>query len=455
MISSGWQSWFAAGGEKHREPDPEDSIKRLKEYEKNKNRLMDTGAHVLYELAALDPDDCYIEELRQQEIMRINQESVVAGADMCGPFFHNEPPKNSLLTNQPSIWAGSMLFTRQHLPFPLDKSASGTAITGLPGCGKTTLAMILAIQWVLASTLVIVWDLKRTWRKLSYLPFFADKVIILSIMDFFWSLLQPPPGTTAHEWANRLTKVFSQAYSRISAQRVLREIIDKLQAVCPPNFWSTPQMWIDALKAMRATSSRDREYITSLLWAISDLTLHLPCFNFVSSNFPQCLIDQPGRLVVVEDIGLPIQHWNFVISLLLEYIFTYRLNNPGRCDFDIVAVLEDCTSLLDVGQDQATPGGVSLLAQHLNLSREVRTGIVVPCHSLSQISPKICCNIENYFCCSLRGDDTRVAQQVLGLTPEAASYLRVNPRGTACALVPSIWPLPLMIEFPPIMEHLK
>jgi hypothetical protein len=95
MISSEWQSWFAAGGEKRREPDPDASMKRLKEYEKYKNRLMDTGAHVLYELAALDPDDCYIEELRQQEIMRINQNGVVASADVCGPFITTNRRKMS------------------------------------------------------------------------------------------------------------------------------------------------------------------------------------------------------------------------------------------------------------------------------------------------------------------------------------------------------------------------
>jgi hypothetical protein len=236
---------------------------------------------------------------------------------------------------------------------------------------------------------------------------------------------------------------------------VLREVIDNLLTICPRNCWPVPKWLVDRLKAVRATRSRDREYITGLLWAITDLARHLPCFDFVSSNFPQCLVDQPGRLVVIEDVGLPVQHWNFVICLLLEYIFTYRRNNPDRCTFDIVNVIEDSTSLCDSGQDRATPGGVSLLAQHLNLCREMRTGIAVSCHSLGQISPKIRCNIENYFCCSLRGDNLGLAQQVLGITQEQAEFLRVNPRGTACALIPSVWPLPVMIGFLPIMEYLK
>jgi len=95
------------------------------------------------------------------------------------------------------------------------------------------------------------------------------------------------------------------------------------------------------------------------------------------------------------------------------------------------------------------------VAQNLNTSREMRIALWPICHSLSQISRKILPNIESFFVCSLRGDDLRFAQQILGIRPETAEFMRVNPRGTACALVPSVWPLPVMVSFPPLKESLK
>ena len=86
---------------------------------------------------------------------------------------------------------------------------------------------------------------------------------------------------------------------------------------------------------------------------------------------------------------------------------------------------------------------------------ELRIKVKAISHSLRQISPKILPNIDSYFICSLRGDNLKLAQQILGVTHEQAELLRVNPLGTACALVPSVWPLPVMITFPPLPESFE
>lgn len=400
----------------------------------------------------IEPNDLYLQEYFGQLLGR-RLESATETEDV---FYAKYPPKRAQLTDEPAIWAGCMGFTGDSLPLPLSRSSSGTAITGLPGAGKTTLAMILVVLLVLAGALVIVWDIKGTWLKLLNVASLGGRLIALSIRNFMRAVLQPPPGTTAHEWANRFTNVFAQAYGRVSAQRILREVIDELLSVCPPGYWPTPKMIIDRLKSFPGKSLRDREYVSSVLWALVDMVNHFPgVFSYTSSDMSERLFSEGGRLFIVEDCGLPVQHWNFAFCLETEYVFTLQRNNPDQRKFDIVMLLEDSTSLLDPGQDQATPGGVSLLAQNLNTCREMRIGIMPICHSLGQISPKVRCNIENYFCCSLRGDNLGLAQQVLGITAEQAEFLRVNPRGTACALIPSVWPLPVLIGFPPIMEHLK
>ena len=445
MFQNEWKNWFGSGGHKSVR-DNNTNPGQPRRHEDYRFRLSEIGGDLLKELTALDPQDYDLAELCGMAEAQIAQEQEALGNSL----YLNHPPRGTRLTTEPAIWAGRM-FSGDGLPIPESRRSCGMAITGLPGCCKTTLAMLLAIQFVMTGALVLVWDIKGTWRKLLNLVPLADRIIVPPITDWMWSLLQPPPGTTAQEWANRFTNVLAQAYGRISAQRMLREVIDDLLAVCPEGCWPTPQMLIDRLKALRTKGPRERDYATSLLYVISDMAQHLPCFEYTSSSFPQCLL-KPGQLVIAEDIGLPIQHWNFLICLLQEYIFSYRHNNPDQRKYDIIHLLEDSTAMLDSASDRNNPSGVSLIAQNLNVSREMRITFWPICHSLSQISRKLLPSIESFFVCSLRGDDLRFAQQILGIRAETAEFMRVNPRGTACALVPSVWPLPVLISFPPLRE---
>lgn len=395
----------------------------------------------------INPNDVYLQEDFIQ-LLRKRVETI----GQAGPLYLNCPPKGAILTEGSAIGTG-LLQTDDTFPFPHNRVSAGTLITGLPGSCKTTLAMILIVQLILSGVQAIVWDIKATWRKLSYFPHLAERVIVLSVNNIILALLQPPPGTSQHEWTNRFVKVFAQSYRRISAQRVLRQVIDELLTFCPPGCWPTPNLIIDRLKKLQLKNFREKEYISSILWTLIDLDNHFPhSFEYTSSNFFEELFNMPGKLIIIEDEGLPIHHWNFLISLFDEWVFTYRKNNPQARNYDILNVLEDSTSLLDAARDRETPGGVSQVAQNLNLSREMRIGKFLISHSLKQVSPKILPNIESYFVCTLRGDDTRLAQQLLGISPEQTEFMRTNPRGTACALIPAIWPLPVLINYPRLPE---
>ena len=216
-------------------------------------------------------------------------------------------------------------------------------------------------------------------------------------------------------------------------------------------------MIIQSLDTFPCHSFKEREFIAGLRWLFIDLINHFGPGNmsYTYSNMLQHIFSQGGRLFIIEDIGLPIPHWNFSICLPLEYLLSMRINNPQLRAFDVIVILEDSTSLFDPAQDLISPSGVSILAHNLNIFRELRIGIVPICHSLSQISRKVLVNIENYFCCSLRGDNLHLAQQILGISSQQAEFLRVNPRGTACTLTPSVWPYPVLIEYPDFMEQLK
>ena len=453
MFGSWWQNNGVANGEQVGQDQPRITPAHFEQLvDKYKFRLIENGGQVLCDLAALDPCDSDLLELLSLNIQQIDQQAR-ASED---PLWLNSPPKGNNLTDEQAIWAGGMS-SGDGLPLPTSRSVSGVGITGPPGSCKSTWAMILVIQLVLAGALVIVWDIKGTWQKLLNFPLLAGRVVVLQIRDLMLSLLEPPPGIEINEWANRFTNVFAQVYGRISAQRIFRQAISELLTHCPPGAWPTPKMLINYLKSLMSAvkTYREKEYVASILWVLVDLVNHFPdSFEFTSSDFFQKMFSQSGRLIIIEDCGLPTHHWNFPICLSTEWIFALRRNYPHLRQFNIIQVLEDSTSLLDAARDRETPGGVSMIAQNMNICREMRVGILPICHSIGNISPKILPNLESLFVCSLRGEDLRIAQQVLGISREQAESLRVNPRGTACALVPSVWPLPVMISFPPLPESL-
>lgn len=410
-----------------------------------------TDMRLLEILAGLTPEDNklreYISFVGQQQV------SQLTGIEN-DPFIENYPPLDTVLTDGRFINIGQMA-TDDTLPFPLDKVAAGTIVVGLPGSGKTNLSKIKIVQLVSSDICVVVWDTKGTWKNLAQIPELQNKTIVLKPNDIKWSLLQPPPKTSLHEWANRITNLIAQAYERISAQRMLREVIDELLKDSSDKCYPTPRVLIQKLNSLKLKNFKDKDYASSLLWVLKDIDQHFQdCFEYTQSDFADRLFSQSGRLIIVENQGMPIQHWNFLVCLFEEYNFVARKNNSNARNFDILHVLEDSTSLIDPARDRSTPGGVSLIAQNLNLCREMRIGMMIICHSLQQVSPKVMNNIDSFFVCSLRGDNVSLASQILGLTPQQAQYMRINPRGTTCALIPSVWPRPVLIKVPCLVENL-
>ena len=410
--------------------------------------VLDPHTRGLIEILNLNPTDSHAQELLEIQI----QAAEVNAESLNDPLIQNCPSQGSLQITEPSICMGQMS-TGESLPWPISRVPSGGLISGPPGSTKSTLIIWGAMQMVLCGLLVLVFDIKGTWRRLADYSLLAGKVTVFTVRDLTLSLLQPPSGVEQNEWHNRFTRVFALAYGRFSAQRLLRDIIERVSASCPRGIYLTPRILIDQLENFKARNAREREYVPSLLWVLKDMLNHFKdVFEYTSSDFFEKLFGQPGRLVIIEDCGLPAEHWNFLVAFFLEWIFAFRRNNPIQRQFEIAFILEDSTSLLDAQRDRETPGGVSLIPQNLNLSREMRIAIIPVVHSLRQISPKIVADIESFFVCSLRGDDIYLAQRILGITAQQAEALRVNPRGTACALCPSVWPHAVMIHYPPLPE---
>jgi hypothetical protein len=390
------------------------------------------------------PEDPYLQDLFQLQMQNQMGRALVAQ----DPFYANYPPVGTILTTGDVVDVGVMP-TGDPLKMPVARARCNIAILGRTGSGKTTLAEYLVSQLVGKGFCVIVFDQKRRWRRLLRNPALQGKVVVLRIEHLKFVFLKPPPGGEEQSWANIITRVTAEAYGRVYAQRLLREVIDEVLALKKAGYWPTLKSLIHKLRAFKPGQGyREAGYRESVLWTLIDIKNILgTAFRFRDSDFMERLL-MPGRLVVVEVPGLPTAHLAFLISYMQQWCFHHRLQNPSARNLPLLFVLEDATSLLDVQRDRETPGGTSLLAEGTLLSREQNFGAIFILHGVTSVSPKILQNCESFFVCASQGEDDRVLQRLLGTTPETTAAIRLLRPGQEVASIPNIWPLPVLVTSP-------
>ncbi|MFH1022510.1 MAG: hypothetical protein V1809_03915 [Planctomycetota bacterium] len=328
-------------------------------------------------------------------------------------------------------------------------------VFGPNGSGKTMFTMMLVLQLLflgMRGSVVLVFDLKRTWRNLLTLPYpwLQNKVFVFSADDFMHAFLEPPRGVPVNKWANISNHILAQSYKIVSAQRLLREILQRLYDAMQPGRWPTLSEAEEAIRAFRPShGTREAEYRESVLWMLCDIRNHFgnALTNYRSSNFFEKMFTPPA-IHVVEVGDLPPIHVSFLINTVIEWITYFRDYNPLSKNFNVVIVIEDGTAVLDARNDLDAPGGVSLLSQAMVLSRERLVSTISVGHRLTSMSQTVLSNTESRFACCLRGEDEVLVQRFFGTTPEQTRALRTFKPGQCLAYIPSFWNHPIPVFFP-------
>jgi len=396
-----------------------------------------SGGMTLIEQLMVNPNDPYLQEMLELQVNG-QMEQAMASND---PFYPNYPSAGQLVPTAPFVILGR-LPDLNFMFIPSDRLKLNIFIPGRTGSGKTTLTQLIAIQLVKLGYCVIVIDQKRSWRKLLHQSELRGKVIVLNYKDFRLTLFDPVDGETPAEAINWKTRVIGSTYGRYTSHRILPDIASSSVII--------DELINRVLQFKPGRGHREAQYRESILWVLKDIKHHFgKVFNYKSSNFMDVLCKE-SRLNIIECYGLPTQPLSFFAGHIQTRYFRERLHNPAACQIPLVFILEDATAMADIQHDRETPGGVSLLSEMMFLSRELNIGTILLAHSLSSISPKILKNAESHIFLALPGEDPRAIQRILGTTPEQTAAIRILQPGQAVASNSSIWPLPVLIHFPPL-----
>lgn len=109
----------------------------------------------------------------------------------------------------------------------------------------------------------------------------------------------------------------------------------------------------------------------------------------------------------------------------------------------VIMALDDITVAVDPKVDSETPGGVSVLAEAMQMGRSLGIGMILSIHSYLGTSSRVLRNIENLIVVGAAGEDLPKLGQALGLDdPEMVLVRQLRP-GEAIAYFPATFPEPV------------
>lgn len=325
-------------------------------------------------------------------------------------------------------------------------------VFGSTRSGKTEFLKPQIVQLVRFDHCVVAFDRKDDYRRLALLPELRDRTTVLGLDDLALCLYQPADKVPPQVWLGEVNKVFAGCYARLAAHRLLGDVVASLLEAMPPGRYPALSEIIAALEAFRpGPGRREAEYRESLLAVLKDLRRATNrVFDCSHSNIMDRMCAQSG-LYVIEVGTLPAEHYLFLATFMLRWIYTQRLYGSQDDLTPFVAALDDVTTAIVQQRDWDAPGGISPLVDQAFMQARFRMGMLLGAHTL-EVSEALLRNVGTKFLLRLDGEKPETIRRLWNATEEQADRACRLGRGEVVGLIPPIsgrplfgrfWPLPL------------
>ncbi len=306
----------------------------------------------------------------------------------------------------------------------LEELVQHLLITGRAGAGKTTLIYIILLQLLEYGIPFWTFDFKEDYRHIVK----ADpnsEVFVFNWETFRFNPLRPPPGVPAKIWIQAFSNVFCQAYWLLDAsQGVINEHVAELYeeygVFSGSNVYPTMFDLHELLKkhwVEKKYGFRGRNYMESSLNRTGKCALDLEDILNCDKGFPvEELLD---KNVVLELEGLNTNSQSFLVSIILRYVFQYRISNNQRSGLKHVFLFDEAKTVYDRQREFSKELGRSEISQFTSKIREFGEGLVVSDQMPVQLADSIKANVYTVICMSQSGSPNILNMaQALGLTGE-------------------------------------
>jgi type IV secretory pathway VirB4 component len=301
-------------------------------------------------------------------------------------------------------------------------------VVGRVGSGKTTLLCLMMIQLYLLGIPFWAFDFKQDYRHLLNqginVYVFNLKKLILKINP-----LRGPRGCDPREWLQVIIDVFLQSYDlRAGSESILMQHGHKLcrdyGVFEGKDVYPTMLDLKDSIDAYVPERSYGRisDFLDSVKTRLNDCILALGEMFDCDKGFSlEDLLDKP---VVFELEGLLPRHQKFLVSMILKFIYHYRISNGHRGHLRHVLFFDEAKMVYDKKSDLIRDLGPSEMTQITTLIREFGEALVVSDQMPTDLSNAIKASVYTTICMSQSGGpNIQEMGKALDLDKDQISYM--------------------------------
>lgn len=265
---------------------------------------------------------------------------------------------------------------------------------GKTGAGKTTLFYNIMDQLT-----VPFWafDLKQDYRHLVQ---HDPDLLVLPWSRLKFNPLQPPPGIRPRRWAQVVSEILGHATALLSGSKnylmkqivKLYELYDVLETVEPP---------YPSLLELQLLLRHDRiNYVRKQANYRDTVQNRLAAMNRTAGSIFKCSegfpIEELLRIDVVFELdGLGEDTQNFLMEILMAYVYEYRLGNDQRGGrLRHVFFMDEGKRVFSVYKERQDAAGLPTIDELTARMREFGEGLVVADQEASKLTDSIKANTD-------------------------------------------------------------
>jgi energy-coupling factor transporter ATP-binding protein EcfA2 len=336
-----------------------------------------------------------------------------------------------------------------------------TLITGRSGSGKTTLIYLILAHLIQRRIPVFAFDFKRDYRHLLQ---FTPNLLVFDPYNFLFNPLRPPTGVMPDTWMNAFVDVFAFSYMlRTGGKPILRTNIEKLYhdygvfsgSDKYPTMLDLLESLDFELKHKKYGGGRKIGYLEGCHHQIESCVQSLKKIVNVDRGYSiEQLLDT--NVVLELEGGLSQDHSSFLISIILRYVFQYRISNNQQGPLKHIFLFDEASIVFDKVKEHKENLGSNEIAKFPKLVREFGEGLIAADQMPSRLSESIWSNVVNVLCLSQSPAQINTMSQALRLSHEQTAALQgliISPEEgifQGIAQIIGRWDRPFIFNIQPI-----
>jgi hypothetical protein len=402
--------------------------------------------------SAILTDDEDLFKLLQQQILYESRKALT------DPF-HRGKRAIFLGTSDPS--GLFELGTCDHLPIYLNPSElqQHMLVVGRTGAGKTNLFYLLMKQCLEMKIPFMAFDFKQDYRHLLHI---SDDILVLPWEKFRFNPLKPPAGVKPLRWLQVFADVFADSQFLLSGAEdflishlhQLYELYGVLDDEVPEELKRYPSLYeLEELLIYKhyPLITKEARYLETTMNRVKAMVLALGPILDCEQGFPiERLLNTN---VVIELEGLIADAQNFLVEILLAWIYHYRLAQGHRDGLRHLLLFDEGKRIFDINKERRWEQGISTIDLITARLREFGEALIVSDQEASKLTDSIKANTYTKILLSVgSGKDLQDMALSMGLNLNQREIAYLLQTGEAVIKIASKDPIPLKIPKIPVAK---